>query len=65
MLEMELNLNILYFFFWVYIEGSQVIISKKKIAFLSLKIDFVKANSVYPDPDHDPQNVGPDLDLNS
>ena len=32
----------------VYIEGSQVIISTK-IVFLSLKIDFVLANSVNPD----------------
>ena len=33
----------------VYIEGSQVIISKKNIVFLSLKIDFVLANSADPD----------------
>ena len=32
-----------------YIEGSQVIILKKIIVFLSLKIDFVLANSVDPD----------------
>ena len=33
----------------VYIEGFQVIISKKNIIFLSLKIDFVLANSANPD----------------
>ena len=35
--------------FIIYIEGSQAIISKKNIVFLSLKINFVLANSVYPD----------------
>ena len=33
----------------VYIEGSQVIIFKKNIVFLSLKIDFVLVNSADPD----------------
>ena len=33
----------------VYIEGSQVIISKKDIVFLSMKINFVLANSADPD----------------
>ena len=33
----------------MYIEGSQVIFSKKKYIFLSLKIDFVLANSADPD----------------
>ena len=33
----------------IYIEESQVIISKKKIVFLSLKIDFGLANSANPD----------------
>ena len=33
----------------VYIEGSQVILSKKIIIFLSLKIDYVLANSADPD----------------
>ena len=34
---------------YIYIEGSQVIISPKNITFLSLKIDFVLANSADPD----------------
>ena len=33
----------------VYIKGSQVIISKKNMIFLSLKIDLVLANSADPD----------------
>ena len=35
--------------FIVYIEGTQVLISKKNIVFLPLKIDFVLANSADPD----------------
>ena len=34
---------------YIYIEGSQVIISKKIFVFLSPKIDFVLANSSDPD----------------
>ena len=33
----------------IYIEGSKVIIFKKKIVFLSVKINFVLANSADPD----------------
>ena len=45
----------------VYIEGLQVIISQKDIAFLSLKIIFILANSV--DPEEMLHNAGFHLDL--